>query len=186
MALVPSRIHDPWWWDDDKFFRKLFDHQLALRPAYTPSEMWNSLVTDVFPYGPLWRSTDFFRPWRGFFDWAGRETGERVNIDRDKFEIIVDVRQYKPGEITVKTSDREVFIEGRHEENYGQNNYTTRHFARRYLLPTDSNSFDVVSSLSPDGVLTVTAPRRPALPSVEKVRYVPITHTNKYKQLRFK
>lgn len=54
--------------------------------------------------------------------------------------------------------------------------YISRQFTRRYNLPPNTNANDVQSSLSSDGVLTITASRKPVEPQNTE-RVVPITQT---------
>lgn len=74
--------------------------------------------------------------------------------------MILDVQQFAPSEITVKTLDSTVIVEGRHEEKQDEHGFVSRHFVRRYVLPADIEISNIVSSLSSDGVLTVTAPKK--------------------------
>lgn len=117
-------------------------------------------------------------------------------MDKDKYQIILDVQQFTPEEITVRTTDNHVIVEGKHEEKQDEHGFVSRHFTRRYALPSmklidlkDQNHFiffvfplgghdpnDVVSTLSSDGVLTVTAPKK-ALPAPNPERSVPIQQT---------
>ncbi len=50
-------------------------------------------------------------------------------------------------------------IEGKHEEKSDEHGQIQRHFIRKVLLPKDIHADMVVSQLSPDGILTVTAPK---------------------------
>jgi crystallin alpha B len=75
-------------------------------------------------------------------------------------QVILDVQQFSPSEITVKTINNTVIVEGKHEEKQDEHGYVSRHFVRRYVLPSDIELNDIVSSLSSDGVLTVTAPKK--------------------------
>lgn len=79
-------------------------------------------------------------------------------IGKDGFQVCVDVQQFLPNEITVKTVDNSVVIEAKHEEKEDNQGYVSRHFVRRYTLPEGFDAQQVVSSLSSDGVLTVKAP----------------------------
>lgn len=56
-----------------------------------------------------------------------------------------------------------------------------RHFIRRYVLPQDNDIADVVSTLSSDGVLTITAPKK-SIKDKNAERVVPITQTGPAKQ----
>jgi crystallin alpha B len=78
----------------------------------------------------------------------------------DSVQVILDVQQFAPSEITVKTLDNTVIVEGKHEEKQDEHGYVARHFVRRYVLPTDIEVNDIVSSLSSDGILTVIAPKK--------------------------
>jgi crystallin alpha B len=80
-------------------------------------------------------------------------------------QVILDVQQFAPSEITVKTLDNMVIVEGKHEEKQDEHGYVSRHFVRRYVLPSDIEVNNIVSSLSSDGVLTVTAPKKVLLMS---------------------
>lgn len=94
--------------------------------------------------------------------------------------MTLDVQQFKPKEITVKTKDNCVIVEGKHEEKQDEHGYISRHFVRRYVLPRNHDAADVVSSLSSDGVLTITAPKK-ALPAAAE-RVVPITQAGPAKE----
>jgi crystallin alpha B len=86
------------------------------------------------------------------------------------------VQQFKPDEITVKTVNSYVVVEGKHEERQDEHGFISRQFQRRYKLPDDTEPDTVVSQLSSDGVLTIIAPKK-ALPAAGGERIVPITHT---------
>lgn len=82
------------------------------------------------------------------------------------------MQHFKPNEINVKVADREVIIEGKHEERQDNHGFISRQFKRRYFLPTDCSADSVVSSLSSDGVLIVTADKIKELKTKEII--VPI------------
>lgn len=90
--------------------------------------------------------------------------------------MILDVQQFAPNEITVKTSGNSIIVEGKHEEKQDEHGFISRHFTRRYLLPSDHDIEGVVSSLSSDGILTVTAPKKDDKPK-NTDRVVPIQQT---------
>ena len=73
--------------------------------------------------------------------------------------------------------DDAVVIEGKHEEKSEDGNkFISRQFMRRYTLPQDCKPEQVVSNLSADGVLLVTAPK---LAIKNSDRAVPITMEKK-------
>jgi crystallin alpha B len=92
------------------------------------------------------------------------------------FQVNLDVQQFKPNELTVKTVNDYVVVEGKHEERQDEHGFISRQFQRRYKIPADIDPDTVVSQLSSDGVLTISAPKK-ALPESANERVVPITHT---------
>lgn len=119
----------------------------------------------------------------------------KLNDSPHNFQVILDVQQFTPNEITVKTTEKHIVVEGKHEEKADEHGYISRHFVRRYQLPrkwfrcqsensllilnfrlAGTNPNDISSTLSSDGVLTVTAPLKPAIPQNSE-RFVPITQT---------
>lgn len=90
--------------------------------------------------------------------------------------MILDVQQFAPNEITVKTVDNNVIIvEGKHNEKKDEHGIVSRQFMRRYVLPAGYDIGSVQSALSSDGILTITASKL-ALPAPgEKI--VPIEQT---------
>jgi len=90
--------------------------------------------------------------------------------------VNLDVQQFKPDELTVKTVNNFVIVEGKHEERQDEHGFISRQFQRRYKLPVDVEADTVVSQLSSDGVLTVFAPKK-ALSAPAGERIVPISHT---------
>lgn len=95
-------------------------------------------------------------------------------------QVILDVQQFAPEEITVKATNNSVVVEGKHEEKPDEHGFISRQFTRRYILPTGYEVADLTSTLSSDGVLTITAPKRPPPNSGERI--IPITKTGPAKQ----
>jgi len=98
-----------------------------------------------------------------------------VTCDKEKFEARVDCHNFLPEEVTVRHRDRDVIIEGRHEERPDEHGHITRSFTRRYRLPEDCNVDHVRCDLSSDGILVINVPRQEALPAGEKL--LSIKHT---------
>ncbi|XP_055376698.1 heat shock protein 27-like [Condylostylus longicornis] len=109
---------------------------------------------------------------------------------KDGFHVAIDCIQFRPSEITVKTFDNEIIIEGKHEERPDNHGYISRAFVRKYILPDYIDSGNITSSLSSDGILTIKAPPLPPKRNFleNKERYLPITYTgpSNYKQLTYK
>ncbi|XP_055385363.1 heat shock protein 27-like [Condylostylus longicornis] len=79
-------------------------------------------------------------------------------VDKDGFKLSIDVQQFEPNEVTVKTVGNTVVIEGKHEERPDENGLISRQFIRKYTVPENCNIKDLISTLSSDGILTVKAP----------------------------
>merc|ERR1712018_630382 len=84
----------------------------------------------------------------------------KVTDNDKKFEISVDTHGFKPEELNVKVKDQVVTIEAKHEEKKEeQGSFVSRQFSRSYTLPSGCKMEDVVSNLSADGLLLVSAPK---------------------------
>lgn len=73
----------------------------------------------------------------------------------------LDVQQFRPEELNVKTVDNCLVIEGKHEEKQDEHGYVSRHFVRRYMLPEDAKAEQIQCNLSSDGVLQIQVARAP-------------------------
>lgn len=93
--------------------------------------------------------------------------------DKNKFKVMLNVNQYKPGEVEVKLVDNYVVIHGKHEEKLDEHGFIKREFTRRYLLPEGTEADSLTSSWSLNGILTIEAPRKVREP-VSDERVIPI------------
>lgn len=101
-----------------------------------------------------------------------------VKNNNEGFQVQLDVSHFSPKELDVKVVDDSIVIHGKHEEKSDEHGFISREFSRRYLLPKDIEPEKIKSSLGPDGVLRVEAPKK----IVEQLesgneRVVPITMT---------
>ncbi|NP_001091794.1 protein lethal(2)essential for life-like [Bombyx mandarina] len=145
---------------------RLVDQDFGL--ALTPNDMLAAVACPVL-------SEDYFRPWRQLAA-ASRDLGSSIKADKDKFQVNLDVQHFSPEEISVKTADGYIVVEGKHEEKKDEHGYISRQFVRRYALPEGAAPETVESRLSSDGVLTITAPRK-VPDAVKGERKVPIAQT---------
>merc|ERR1712173_88460 len=77
----------------------------------------------------------------------------RVKEDDSKMEVSLDTSQYRPDEL---------MVEGKHEEKAEDGSkMVSRMFSRKYTLPPSAKTDGVASNLSSDGVLVITAPKKP-------------------------
>lgn len=159
MSLIPWVYSDPyyrpgaltrWGWDDEDWWPWTRDYRSFLRfPDYVERQL-SSLE---------------------------RNMQDTIKEDKDKYIVNVDVQQFAPEEITVKTFDGNVVVvEGKHEERPDEHGYISRHFVRRYELPEGYNANEAVSSLSSDGVLTVTVSKHGENAIENKEKIIPIQH----------
>lgn len=105
-----------------------------------------------------------------------------IKVGRERFQLSLDVRQYNKDEIKVKAHPEYVIIEGKQEKNTKQG-YILRQFIRKFKLPEGCVPNKIESSLSPDGILTVSAPRTFSEQNVPcEAIVVPITYGPKEKE----
>lgn len=98
-----------------------------------------------------------------------------IKEDKDKYEINVDVQQFAPEDITVKTfGENVIVVEGKHEERPDGHGYIARRFVRRYEIPEGHNANETISNLSSDGVLTIIVPKLEEKPIETKEKTIPI------------
>lgn len=81
-------------------------------------------------------------------------------LTKDGFQVCLDVQQFAPNEIIVKTADQKVIVEGKHEEKDDHHGTISRHFIRKYSLPKEIDIADLQTSLSSDGILTLKAHKK--------------------------
>ncbi|XP_044734962.1 protein lethal(2)essential for life-like [Chrysoperla carnea] len=124
---------------------------------------------------PSMLSRNYYRPWRSAL--AKLDQGSTVVADKEKFQVSLDVQQFAPNEIQVKAiDDNHIIVEGKHEEKQDEHGYISRQFTRRYVLPEGYDGKNIASSLSSDGILTISAPKL-AIEGSAGERAIPITQT---------
>ncbi|XP_063062294.1 crystallin, alpha B, a [Engraulis encrasicolus] len=145
-------------------------------PGYFPHRIYDQFFgehlpdADLFsPFLPLL----FNRPFLGLRLPAWMESGfSEVRSDKDRFVINLDVKHFSPEELTVRVNDDYLEVHGKHEERQDEHGYVAREFFRKYKIPTGVDPGSFTSSLSSDGVLSISAPRN--LMDVPE-RNIPIT-----------
>lgn len=94
-----------------------------------------------------------------------------------KLALRYDVSQFQPEEVTVKTTDNEIVVHAKHqEEKDGRKIH--REFTRKFMLPDNIDPKALKATLAKDGVLHVEAPAPPAIQQAPKENLVPIEHAN--------
>ncbi|XP_026849541.1 heat shock protein 67B1 [Drosophila persimilis] len=82
-------------------------------------------------------------------------------VNRNGFQVSMNVKQFSARELTVRTIDNCIVVEGQHDEKEDGHGVISRHFIRKYMLPKGFDPAEVHSTLSSDGILTVKAPPPP-------------------------
>jgi len=190
--LVPISIRDPFF--KDPFFSSTWDEFDKMRQDMMArsKDFWGRVDTDMSNFDEQVKRTHAdmdmamspFRPqlptWAipdsassslsGLIGPSRHDEVMKVKTDDTKFEVTLDVSEYKPEELKVTTVNNVLSIEGKHEAHSEDSKDTgnatafgsssvTRQFSRKWTLPKDADPNDVVSNLSSDGILMVTAPR---------------------------
>ena len=86
----------------------------------------------------------------------------RLKDDESKFELSLDTHGFRPDELKVDVKGNVLAVEAKHEEK-GENKFVARQFSRKYTLPEGCEPHKVVSNLSSDGILLITAPKKQAI-----------------------
>lgn len=97
-----------------------------------------------------------------------RDDFDKEHITENGFEVFVDVKEFEPNEITVRTINEVIVVEGRQEKRPGSA-HLPRHFIRHFHLPPYYDSEDVFSFISDDKVLEIKA--LPSNKKKEKAKY---------------
>lgn len=116
----------------------------------------------------------YLRPWRHLS--VGNSGVSSFQHDKSNFRVSLDVQQFKPEEISVKVVGDYVVVEAQHEEREDVHGFISRQFTRRYKMPNDIDVDELKSTLSSDGVLILTAPKKEVIHGEE--RSIPIIQTN--------
>ncbi|XP_031625454.1 alpha-crystallin A chain-like [Contarinia nasturtii] len=82
------------------------------------------------------------------------ELEQKSKISKDEFRVFLDVKDFTPEDLSVKTIDETVIIEGRQKKAYGRLPST---FHRQFRLPEFFDSEDVIARMSDDHILEIRA-----------------------------
>lgn len=97
----------------------------------------------------------------GSFNLSKDDLERKSHANKDEFLIYLDVTGFTADELSVRTMNEIVHIEGRQTRRVG--NAVPRHFNRQFRLPDFFDSEDVRATISEDGILQIKA-----LPSLSK------------------
>ncbi|XP_007909810.1 crystallin, alpha B, b [Callorhinchus milii] len=147
-------VQSPWFrrpiFSSSPFPTRVFDQHFG---EHVDSELFPGFSALINPF--YWRfPTPFFR----LANWLDSGLSE-LRLDKDKFSIHLDVKQFTPEDLRVKVLGDFIEVQAQHEERQDEHGYVSREFHRRYKVPAGVDPALITSSLSADGVLTVTGPR---------------------------
>jgi len=81
-----------------------------------------------------------------------------ISEEDDSFKIVIDVKDFRPEDISVKVVEDKIVVEGSLERQEGRS-VSSQQFVRRFMLPPNADCAKVTSALSRDGVLKVICPK---------------------------
>ncbi|XP_060660180.1 heat shock protein 22 [Drosophila nasuta] len=150
--------------------------EMSRLPRVAP---FQSPLHSLFHDPPLWSAVALPRNWKQIARWQEQQFAPPATVGKDGYQVSLDVSVYRPNELTVKTVDNSVIIEGKSEQQEDElGGYSSRQFLRRFVLPKGYDVEQLTSSLSSDGVLTISVPNPPAAEQEAlKERVVPIQQT---------
>ena len=87
----------------------------------------------------------------------------------DEFQVVFDVSSFKPEEISIKLTERDIVVEGKHEEREAVHGFISRQFTRRITLPKDFDTETLTTYLNKDGKLTIKALKPKTIEPKERI-----------------
>lgn len=88
------------------------------------------------------------------------------------FQLTIDVSSFEPEEISVKLVERDVVVEGKHEEREDEHGFISRQFKRRFTIPEEYDTETLTTCLNKEGKMTIKALK--LRPIETKERIIPI------------
>ncbi|XP_044304887.1 heat shock protein beta-8 [Varanus komodoensis] len=89
----------------------------------------------------------------------------------EPWKVCVNVQNFKPEELTVKTKDGYVEVSGKHEEQQVEGGIVSKNFTKKIQLPGEVDPTTVFASLSPEGLLIIEAPQIPPYHQYGEISY---------------
>jgi len=125
----------------------------------------------------MWAGVTVPRNWKQIARWQEQEYAPSATVGKEGYQVSLDVSVYKPNELTVKTVNNSVIIEGKSEQHDDKQGFSSSHFMRRFVIPEGYDITKITSNLSSDGVLSINVPNPPEVEEALKERIVPIHQT---------
>ncbi|XP_057380256.1 small heat shock protein OV25-1-like isoform X3 [Daphnia carinata] len=128
-----------------------------------PRDTWSLLQQDPVS---RWVDSPFSSFWpRDLFNMPPMTTrpfqqAREVVSDKDKYQVSLNLGDFKSNEIKVKLVDRNLMVCAEHEEKPDDYGRIYRHIRRRYLLPPNVDVDNLNATLSDNGTLVVSAQKK--------------------------
>ncbi|XP_004212222.2 alpha-crystallin A chain-like [Hydra vulgaris] len=102
-----------------------------------------------------------FPPLRYFplFNVGTKAVSKKKTPKENGFVVNLDVKHYKPEEVTLKVEGQVLEVSGKHR-NENENGFESSEFHRKYTIPDDVDVTALTSNISQDGVLHIEAPKK--------------------------
>ncbi|XP_030032222.1 alpha-crystallin B chain [Manduca sexta] len=147
------------------------DREVIPQPVTTITEddfafPWMS-ISPFSLFAPLWKLIPSFA-----------DIGPRIYADDDKFQVVVNAKDYRKDDLKVKVKGDFIFVQGSQEAKQDERDVFASQFFHTYTLPANASSEDVKAELTSDGYLVITAPINGDVDkSKDSDREVPIVYT---------
>ncbi|XP_021331756.2 crystallin, alpha B, b isoform X1 [Danio rerio] len=145
-----------------------------LFPIFFPRRQFGEHITEADVISSLYsqRSSFLRSP-----SWMESGVSE-VKMEKDQFSLSLDVKHFAPEELSVKIIGDFIEIHAKHEDRQDGHGFVSREFLRKYRVPVGVDPASITSSLSSDGVLTVTGPLKLS-DGPERTIAIPVTRDDK-------
>jgi HSP20 family molecular chaperone IbpA len=119
----------------------------------------------------------------GFGGMVSRKGDVTAHEDEKKLQLSLDTRGFKPDEIKVKVANGVLSVCGTHEEREedeqaGMSHRVSRSFTRSWTLPGNVEQTQVSSQMTPEGRLTILAPKKQAQKAIKNMHHIPVEHVD--------
>ena len=179
-----DRVMSPSSWSSDFGTGGIHDDEFSgpRRSSSSTVTTKSSSNSSAFPGSIMFDHGDDFKNERSLFSHSesmdNNDGISKVQYDDDTYKIMVNVENYNPEELTIKTVGNSVQVEAKHMEKTSDGrSFFSRNFSQTFSLPKGVNPEEVKSALSKDGTLTIEAPLpQPKTAIKGSERMVPITH----------
>ncbi|KAM6986425.1 heat shock protein beta-2 isoform 2-T2 [Aplochiton taeniatus] len=83
----------------------------------------------------------------------------QIDEEPGKWSVQLDVCQFTPDELTVRTVDNLLEVNASHAQRQDAHGFVSRSFTRTYVLPAGVDPLLLSTNITHDGILSISAPR---------------------------